>query len=346
MEGREQSSIVRPLVAIAAFIIIVAGLKAASELLGPVLLSLFVVLVTSPIMQWLKARRVPNWLANLVVILGVVAVGVLLLLFLAASVTQLTASVPEYRSLLDAQIVQLETWMDARGFESADVFKLDLFRPSRLIQVVVAFLTGLIGTLGNVGLTLFIFIYMLVGASSFTRKLNSGLGLRNPMLTKIAAFSRSVSLYLLIKGWLGAMTAIVQTLLLWFLGVDFAVLWGVLSFLFNFVPNIGYIIALVPPLILALLESGIGAALLVFVGYALINNFFDMVIGPRYLGQGLDLSTLVTFLAVIFWTWILGPIGAFLALPLTVMFKTLVLETFSDSELLAQLMGADDAKET
>jgi predicted PurR-regulated permease PerM len=80
----------------------------------------------------------------------------------------------------------------------------------------------------------------------------------------------------------------------------------------------------------------------VFIGYAVINNFFDMVIGPRYLGKGLDLSTLVTFLAVIFWTWILGPIGAFLALPLTVMFKTLVLEAYPDSQLLAELIGSED----
>lgn len=345
MEGREQPSILRPLVAIAAFIVIVAGLKAASGLLSPVLLSLFVVLVTSPLVHWLRARRVPNWLANLIVILGVVALGLLLLVFLAASVAQLTASVPEYRSLLDDQITQLEAWMSARGLESSDLFNLELFQPSRLIQVVVGFLTGLIGTLGNVGLTLFIFIYMLVGASSFSQKLHRGLGRSNPVLAKIDAFGHSVSLYLLIKGWLGAMTAIGQTLLLWVLGVDFAVLWGVLSFLFNFIPNIGYIIALVPPLVLALLESGIGTALLVFIGYALINNFFDMVVGPRYLGQGLDLSTLVTFLAVIFWTWILGPIGAFLALPLTVMFKTLVLEAFPDSQLLAQLMGADEAQE-
>lgn len=346
MAERDQPSIVRPLVAIAAFIIIVAGLKAASELLSPVLLSLFIVLVTAPMVQWLRAKRVPSWLANLLVILGVVAAGMLLILFLAASVAQLTASIPEYRSLLDAQFDQFEAWINARGIESSDLFNLEVFQPSRLIQIVVAFLTGLIGTLGNAGLTLFIFIYMLVGSSSFSQKLNRGLGKNHPVLDRMRAFGRSVSLYLLIKGWLGAMTAIGQTILLWIIGVDFAVLWGVMSFLFNFIPNVGYIIALVPPLVLALLESGIGAAVAVFIGYALINNFFDMVVGPRYLGQGLDLSTLVTFLAVIFWTWVLGPIGAFLALPLTVMFKTIVLEVFPDSSLLAQLMGADEPRET
>ncbi|MGF1457535.1 MAG: AI-2E family transporter [Leptolyngbyaceae cyanobacterium] len=342
MLQREKASIVRLLVAIAAFVIVVAGLKASAELLSPVLLSLFIVLVTAPIVQWLQVRGIPSWLANTLVILGVVAVGLLLVLFLAASVAQLTSAVPEYRSLLDAQFEQFETWLNSHGFRSTDLFDLDFFQPSRLIQLVVGFLTGLLGTVGNVGLTLFIFIYMLAGANSFSTKLKRGLGEDNPLLHKVRAFGQSVSLYLLIKGWLGAMAALGQILLLWAIGVDFALLWCVLSFLFNFVPNIGYVIALVPPLILSLLDSGLWAGIGVFVGYALINNFFDMVVGPRFLGRGLDLSTLVTFLAVIFWTWILGPIGAFLALPLTVMVKTLILETFADSLLLAQIMGADE----
>jgi predicted PurR-regulated permease PerM len=320
----------------------VAGLRAFAGLLSPILLALFIVLVTAPIVEWLKARRVPAWLANLLVILGVIFIGFLLILFVAASAAQLSASVPEYREALDIQLENLQAWMSRRGFRSTDLFKLDIFQPSRLIQYMVAFLTGLIGTLGNVGVTLFIFIYMLLGASSFSQKLNRGLGGNNFMVQRFQSFGQSVSLYLLIKGWLGAMTAIAQTLLLWILGVDFAVLWGVLSFLFNFIPNVGYIIALVPPLVLGLLDSGIWTAVFVFIGYAVINNFFDMVIGPRYLGKGLDLSTLVTFLAVIFWTWILGPIGAFLALPLTVMFKTLVLEAYPDSQLLAELIGSED----
>lgn len=342
MVDREKTTILRPLLAIAAFIVIVAGLKAASELLSPILLSLFVVLITAPMTQWLRARRVPGWLANTLVVLGVVAVGLLLIVFLAASIAQLTSAIPEYRALLDSEFARFEAWLASQGLESADVLKLDFFRPSRLIQLVLSFLTGLLGAVGNIGLTLFIYIYMLAGATSFSRKLKQGLSHRPRLLNKILGYGQSVSLYLLIKGWLGAMAAIGQTILLLVLGVDFAVLWGVLSFLFNFIPNIGYVIALIPPLLLALLNLGIGPAIVVFIGYALINNFFDMVIGPRFLGKGLDLSTLVTFLAVIFWTWILGPIGAFLALPLTVMLKTLVLETFPDSAILAKVISADE----
>ena len=137
------------------------------------------------------------------------------------------------------------------------------------------------------------------------------------------------------------MTAVFQVILMWILRVDFAVLWGVFSFLFNFVPNIGFYLALIPPIILSLIKLGITKTIILVVGYTLINNFFDIAIAPRYLSEGLDLSTLVTFLSVVFWTWILGPIGAFMALPLTVMVKKLILESFPSTQLLAKLMSSD-----
>jgi AI-2 transport protein TqsA len=341
-----QPSITRLLVSLSSLVIIIAGVKAAAGLLGPILLSLFIVLVAAPMVEWLRRRHVPNWLAHMLVVLGVVAIGLLLIGFLGISIGQLTDALPEYRSLLDAQITALITWLGDRGIEASDIVQLDLINPGRIIQLTISFIRGLLNTLTNIGLTLFIFIYMLVGAASFSRKLHRGLGDNSAILNRIQQFSQSISIYLFIKTWLGALTAIGQTLLLWVLGVDFAILWGVLAFLFNYIPNIGYIIALTPPVLFALLELGVGKAAIVFVGYALINNFFDIVIAPRYLGKGLDLSILVTFLAVIFWTWVLGPIGAFLALPLTVMLKKLLLETYADTRLLATLIGSESQADT
>lgn len=338
----ERSSIVKPLVGGASLIVVIAGLRAASGLLAPILMALFIVLAVSPLVDWLRHKRVPAWLAHTLVVLGVVLLGLSLILFLALSVTQFSAALPDYKTQLEDQITRLAAQLDAYGIEAQDVLRLNLVSPGRIFSLVISFISGLVGTLSSAGLTLFIFVYMLVGATSFRRKLNRGLGLENPMLLRLAMFSRSISVYILIKTWLGAMAAIGQTLLLLVLGVDFALLWGVLSFLFNYIPNIGYIIALIPPVLMALLQFGIGKALIVFIGYAVINNFFDMVVGPKYLGKGLDLSTLVTFLAVILWAWILGPIGAFLALPLTVMLKKVVLETYQDSRMFAALMASDE----
>lgn len=342
----QDRSIARLLVSLGSLVIVIAGLKAAAGLLAPVLLSVFIVLLCAPLVAWLQQRRVPAWLAHTLVVSGVVAIGLLLIGFLGLSINQLTTTLPAYRDLLETQSLALQQWLASMGVTTDDLSSQDVVNPGRVIQLVIGFIRGLLGTLSNIGLTLFIFVYMLVGASSFAHKLNRGLGQDNPLLARFHAFGRSISVYLLIKSWLGALTAIGQTLLLLVLGVDFAVLWGVLSFLFNFIPNLGYIIALIPPVVMALVEFGITKAVIVFVGYAIINNFFDVVIGPRYLGKGLDLSTLITFLAVIFWTWVLGPIGAFLALPLTVMLKKLVLEVYPDTRLLATLMGSDGPRDT
>jgi predicted PurR-regulated permease PerM len=336
----EKRGIVTLLVSLASLVLVVAGMKAISGLLSPILLSLFVVLVTSPLMQWLKARGMPSWLAYALVLLGVVGVGLVFILFLAASLSQLSAELPAYRNLIDEKLTGLVEGLNGIGIQAQDIRDLEWFQPGRIFQVLISFISALLNTVSNVGFTLLIFIYMLASAANFSERLRHSLASDQPMLARFSHFSSSISTYLLIKSCLGATTALLQMILMWVFGIDFAVLWGVFSFLFNFVPNIGFYIALIPPTLIALLTLGGGKAILFAVVYTLINNFFDIAIAPRYLGKGLDLSTIVTFLAVVFWAWILGPIGAFLALPLTVMVKTLLLEPFPETRLLAQLLGS------
>ncbi len=338
----EKRSILPLLLGLASLVIIVAGLRAVSGLLSPILLSLFIVLITSPIMQWLKRRGLPSWLAYTLVVLGVIAVGLVFVLFLAASLTQLSAELPTYRALVEAQLEGLSRRLAEFGLDAQDLLQLEWFQPSRIFQYLFSFVTALLSTISNVGFTLLIFIYMLASAANFSNRLEHGLVADLPMLERLRNFSGSISIYLLIKSWLGVITALCQIILMWILGVDFAVLWGVFSFLFNFVPNIGFYISLIPPLLIAILTLGWLKALTFAVGYTLINNFFDIAVAPRFLGKGLDLSTIVTFLAVVFWAWILGPIGAFLALPLTVMVKKLLLEPFVDTELLGELMSSGE----
>ncbi len=335
------------LISLASLVVIVAGLKATSSLLSPILLSVFIVLVTSPIMAWMKGKGVPGWLAYMLLLLGVIAVGLFSLFFFAVSLNQLSQELPNYTSRLETQLTGLTQWLKQQGVTSEDIQSLEWFQPDRLLRLVFTLLSALLGTVSNVGLTLLVYIYMLASAPNISVQLRRGLVGNMPMLERLSEFSRSMSTYLLIKSWLGAVTALTQILLMWIMGVDFPVLWGVLSFFFNFVPNIGFYIALVPPLLIAILKLGIWKALLFGLIYGVINNFFDIAIAPRYLGKGLDLSALVSFLAVILWTWILGPIGAFMALPLTVMVKKIVLESFPETQLFARLLSSErEASET
>lgn len=338
----QKRNIISLLIGIASLVLIVAGLKAMSELLSPILLSLFIVLVTSPIMSWLKRRGTPGWLAYTIVLLIVLIVGSFFVLFFIVSLNQLADVLPNYVNQVETQFNSLWQWINNLGVDSEDIQALQWFQPERIIQLVLSFISSLLSIFSNIGLTLLIFIYMLASAPTFAMQLSRGLGDDSPLLGQFRDFAHSISTYLLIKSWLGAFTAICQMILMWIMGVEFAVLWGVLSFLLNFIPNIGFYLALIPPLLLVLLNRGLLQVLIFGVIYALINNFFDIVIAPRYLGKGLDLSVLVTFLAVVIWTWILGPIGAFMALPLTIMVKKLLLETFPQTQLLASLMGSGD----
>ncbi|MEO1386368.1 MAG: AI-2E family transporter [Cyanobacteria bacterium J06634_6] len=344
--GPRPSSILPLLAGLASIVLIVAGLRSVSSLLSPILLSLFITLVTSPVMSWLKRRGLPGWLAYTLVLLLVLLIGTCSLLFFVVSLNQLTDDLPTYVDQIETQVTALWQWAIAQGVTADDIRGLQWFQPERIFQTLSSLVTALLGIFSDAGLMLLVFVYMLASAPTFSHQLHQGLGTGSPALRRFSNFASSMSTYLLIKSWLGALAAIAQIILMWIMGVDFAVLWGILSFLFNFVPNVGFYIALAPPLLLAFLTLGLWKAIIFGIIYIIINNFLDIVIAPRYLSKGLDLSALVTFLAVIVWTWILGPIGAFLALPLTMMVKVLVLEAFPETQLLAELMGAGDEEDT
>ncbi len=337
---KPQSTIISFLAGLASAVIVIFGLKTMASLLTPILLSLFLVLVTYPILAWLKGRGLPQWLAYILVLLSVVTIGVFVVLFLATSINELVTLLPSYGDRIESQVNGLWRWIREQGVTLDDIQALSWLQPERIIQVSLSLTTTILGILSDTGLTLLIFVYMLATAPGFSKQLKKGLKSNPPALQRFEGFAQSTSSYLMIKGWLGALTALVQMLLMWWLGLDFAVLWGVLSFAFNFIPNIGFYLALLPPLLIAIIELGWIKAAFFAIAYVVINNFFDMVVAPRYLAKGLDLSVLVTFLAVIIWAWILGPIGAFLALPLTIMVKTLVFESFPQTQLIAQLMGS------
>ena len=328
------------LIGLACLAIAIAGLKLMSPILSPVLLALFVVLIGYPIMMWLQRRGVPYWLAYTLVVLGAIAVVLTFVIFLAISLQQLSNALPVYRDLIDERMAGFNQLLATYNIQIETIFQLEWFNPENILQLLLAAIGYLLSALSDIGFTLLVFIYMLASAPSFALRLQHGLADNGPLLHRFSIFGQSISTYLLIKSWLGLMTALGQVILMWILGVDFTILWGLLSFLFNFVPNIGFYIALIPAVIVAFIKLGWIKAIVLAVGYTAINNAFDILVAPRYLGKGLDLSIAVTFLAVVVWAWILGPIGAFLALPLTVMVKELLLETFPETQLLALLLSA------
>jgi len=191
---------------------------------------------------------------------------------------------------------------------------------------------------------LMVLIFMLLGAPALSQKLRLSDIADHSVLARFRKLAQDLRQYVNITTWINFLVALVNVIFLWILGVDFAVLWGVLAFLTGYIPNVGFWIALVPPFLLALLQFGIGKALIVLVGYILINGVVQSFLQPKMMGTGLNLSTFVVVVSLFFWGWVLGPIGALLAVPMTMIVKEVFLDAYDSTRGISELISADTPK--
>lgn len=323
---------------IAAFIVIVAGLKAATELLVPFLLAVFIAVLCAPMMIWLKAKKVPSVLSVLLVVVLFFLIAATLGTVIGTSLSAFYQDLPEYEQKLQQQGQSIITTLQGFGVVVDDAFLTNYIDPGAAMKMVAKVFSGLGGVLTNTFLILFSVIFILLEASDFPDKVRRALGSKTLALDHFQSFSDSVQRYLLIKTLVSIGTGLVAGTALALMGVDYAILWAVIAFLLNFIPNIGSIIAAVPPMLIALIQLGPMSSLLVAGLYVATNMIFGNVIEPRYMGRSLGLSTLVVFVSLVFWGWIFGPVGMLLSIPLTMMVK-IGLENSDRNRWLAVLLG-------
>lgn len=319
-------------------IVVAAGLKAAGTLITPLLISLFFAVLCIPPMQRLKRHGVPDGLAIAIVVLVATLAVIAISMIIGRSLAGFESKIPQYGASLEGSIQGAVAWLRDLGLDiSSEDFKVGTGSIFRFIGDLMGELGSALSQLLMVVLTM---IFMLVEASTFPAKLRWALGKPDSDLEGWNDAMKRVQKYIAIKAGVSLVTALLATALTAALGVDFPLLWGLLAFLFNFIPNIGSVIAAGPPVLLALVQHGSGTALLVAIGYFAINMVMGNVIEPRLMGQRLGLSTLVVFLSLIFWNWIWGPVGMVLSVPLTVIVK-IVLEHSSEFKGVAILLGAE-----
>ena len=324
----------------ACLVVTIAGMKAAAELLVPFLLASFIAIVCAPPLFWLTRRRVPTGLAITVIIGLLIFSGYLLVTFVGSSVSDFTGSLPEYQQRLSGESQALVELANRFGFEiSLTAFK-EGFNPAAAMGMVSNTLSSLGGVLTNTFLILMTVIFILFEVSGLPHKIKVALSGETGALDRLEGFTDSVNRYLAIKSWVSLATGVLVASWLAILGVDYPLLWGVLALLFNFVPNIGSIIAAVPAVMLAYIQLGGATAAAAAAGYLVVNVVMGNVIEPRFLGKGLGLSTLVVFLSLVFWGWLLGPVGMLLSVPLTMIVK-IGLESSEQSRWVAVLLGPD-----
>jgi len=328
----------RILVLLAMFVIIITGIKIASVIVVPFLLSLFIAIISSPALFWLKDRGLSSGLATIVVICLIIAGGILILRLIGTSLEQFSDNVAVYREKLNLLSLEIVKYTERYNLDFSIRGLSKYVNPGDVFTLTGTLLNSFGSLLSNIFLILLTVIFMLLEASDFPDKLRRMV--RNPEDTvrRFGSIADNVKHYLAIKTLTSVITAALVTLGLMLLNVDFPYLWGFLAFFLNFVPNIGSIIAAVPAILIALIDQGTGTAFWTAFLYLAINNLVGNFLEPKLLGHRLGLSTLVIFISLIFWGWVLGPVGMFLSVPLTMTAKIIV-ENHPNSNWLAVLMG-------
>ncbi|MCP5209545.1 MAG: AI-2E family transporter [Hahellaceae bacterium] len=334
------SSGARFLVVLASFVIVVAGIKAAESIMATLLLSGFFAILCAPPFVLMQKKGLPSWLSLLIVVVGITVIQVLFVSVLASSISEFTNDLPKYQGrvnvLLGSAIGYLAEW----GIDVPKNLVQQYFDPSVALKIVANTLGSLGGVLSNAFLIIVTVIFMLFEGMSLRAKLHLAFG-DGGHVSKSELFLENVKQYMTIKTLISMVTGVLIYIWLLIVGVDYALLWGLVAFLLNFVPNIGSIIAAVPAVLLAMLQLDAFHALLASLGYIFANVVMGSIIEPRYMGRGLGLSTLVVFLSLVFWGWVLGPVGMLLSIPLTIMLK-MALESNDETRWMAILMSGDE----
>lgn len=329
------------LVASAAAVVVVAGLRAASAFFVPIAFAGLLTLACVPLVRRLQRWGAPESAAIVAVLTLLVAIALLLPAAVAASVDQFTAALPGYRARLDPIVADLRAWLADLGLADLDLAsQLDAEAVTRLFaDGTRAFVVAL----SNVLIVLLVTIFALFEVRVLPARLGAAFG----ATTAARNFERAVDRigrYVGVKALMSALTGVGVGVLDAVVGVDFALLWGFVAFVLNFVPNVGSILASLPAIALAGIEHGPGAAVGVAIGYVVINLSISNGLEPHVMGSRLGLSTLVVFVSLLFWFWVWGPVGMLLSVPLTVILK-MGLEQSDEFRPIAVLLGRGDGND-
>ena len=330
----------RFLLVAAAFVVLVAGMRAATSLVGPFLLAVFIAVIAAPPLRALTRRGLSYWAAMLLVVLGIAAIGGLIAILVAGSADGFKANLPEYQQRLRELTGQSVVWLDHHGVHVPKEALQTYLDPAKLLGVAGDLISGLSGVLTNALLILLTVIFILLEASTLPAKLQVALTRPDQSIARMEAVMDSINQYMGIKTLVSLGTGLVIWVWLTILGVDFAVLWAVLAFLLNYIPTVGSILAAIPAVLLAVVQLNLQIALLVAAAYLVVNTVVGNVVEPKLMGRGLGLSTLVVFISLVFWGWVLGPVGMFLSVPLTMAVK-IALDANPQTRPIAIMLGGE-----
>ncbi|SCL74889.1 Transport of quorum-sensing signal protein [Methanoculleus chikugoensis] len=321
----------------AAVVIVLAGVRAATPILAPLLVAVFFAMITAPVMVWLTRRRVPRILAAILVVAGLIGLFAGAIAFLGVALTGFIRSLPGYQASLEEEIAVLADY----GIDPGTFTIWDYIDQGFVLQQVA----GIAREVGSIAVDAFLVLvgigFLLLEAPRLTTVLARYLGAESAPYRHLAQSGRLLIEYVIVRTKVNLITGVGTGLFLTLLGVDFAVLWGFIAFVLSYVPYIGLVVAAIPPTLLALIEFGPAGAVAVIAAVALIDAAAENLVLPRMAGRDLNLSPFVVLFSVVFWGFILGAVGIFLAIPLTIAVK-LFLESWKETRWIGEIMGSGE----
>jgi predicted PurR-regulated permease PerM len=326
---------------LAAIAIFLLAMRQASEILAPILLAFVLAICTTPFLYWFMKKGASGGLALIITILIDVVIVVLIVWLVSMSLSDFPETISSYSGRINEIEGQLGVVVDNLGIETEDLETKaeDTSVTASLLQFVAGFAGGIVSGISNWITILMVGIFILVEATIMPKKIKSLTDESDQDVKQILGLNEGLRQYMIINAGVGALAGVLNTILLYLLGVEFAILWGLLSFFMSFIPSIGFLISVIPPAIMALLQFGPTQMLIVIGAFILINFLVDNVIKPRFIEEGVNISVTVTFISLIIWGWVLGPIGAILAVPMAIILQA-VLDSREETRWLAYLMGS------
>jgi predicted PurR-regulated permease PerM len=333
------------LVGAAAFVIVLTGIKAAADIVGPLMLAMALTILFHPLRVRLE-RRLHRVVATILVLLAAYLMIILFALTLVVSLGRFASLVADYQSQFDDLTTDIGDWLADRGMGSdqagAAAGAVDV---TRLVDFATEILSGLLSALSGLVLIGCLLLFLAFDSAHADRLASNARVHRPHVIDALGSFAHGTRIYLGVSALFGLIVAIIDAAVLWALGVPGAFVWGVLAFVTNFIPNIGFVIGVVPPALIGLLEGGPDLMIAVVVLYSLINMVIQSIIQPRYVGESVGLSTTLTFVSLIFWAWILGALGALLAVPMTLFFRAILVEADPGAAWMRPLISGDPGDE-
>jgi predicted PurR-regulated permease PerM len=292
-----------------------------------------------PLTGILRRRGVPMWLAVTITLLAVLALILGLAAALALSVARLATILPTYQDSFNQLVDDLRSGLASLGVGRDQIrAALDQISFSSIASLLGGLLAGLAGIFSNLLFLLFVVAFMALDAVGFSGRLSRARRQRADVVGALDTFVHGTRSYLLVSTVFGLIVAVIDTGFLWLVGVPLPLLWGLLAFITNYIPNVGFIVGVVPPALLALLEGGPELMIIVIVAYSVINFVIQSIIQPKFVSDAVNLSLTLTFLSLVFWAFVIGPLGAVLAIPLTLLAKALLLDVDPNTRWISGLL--------